>query len=140
MYKRQHQLGITQHFEVFGDGRTAELEPVAEFPRGQRPPSEDLEQFPPHGIRQGLKDMVGGGHGGNIRRRFPTCQPFPTYALSPIGGYRPGCALHLAASGRRRIYRLTAEPLAELGEWLHPFEKFWRARLAELAEVAEELK
>ena len=42
--------------------------------------------------------------------------------------------------GRRRIYRLTAEPLAELGEWLHPFEKFWRARLAELAEVAEELK
>ncbi|OBB96388.1 helix-turn-helix transcriptional regulator [Mycobacterium sp. 852002-40037_SCH5390672] len=42
--------------------------------------------------------------------------------------------------GRHRIYRLTAEPLAELGEWLHPFEKFWRARLANLAEVAEELE
>ena len=42
--------------------------------------------------------------------------------------------------GRRRIYRLTAEPLAELGEWLHPFEKFWRARLAKLAEAAEELE
>ncbi|MGB8390945.1 ArsR/SmtB family transcription factor [Mycobacterium sp.] len=42
--------------------------------------------------------------------------------------------------GRRRIYRLTAEPLAELGEWLHPFEKFWRARLAKLAEAAEELQ
>lgn len=42
--------------------------------------------------------------------------------------------------GRHRIYHLTAEPLAELGEWLHPFEKFWRARLARLAEVAEELE
>ncbi len=41
--------------------------------------------------------------------------------------------------GRRRIYRLTAEPLADLGEWLHPFEKFWRARLSALADVAEEL-
>ncbi|HEY0227873.1 MAG TPA: transcriptional regulator, partial [Mycobacterium sp.] len=41
--------------------------------------------------------------------------------------------------GRRRIYRLTAEPLAELSEWLHPFEKFWRGRLAVLAEAAEGL-
>lgn len=42
--------------------------------------------------------------------------------------------------GRHRIYRLTAEPLAELGDWLHPFEKFWRGRLATLAQVAEELE
>ena len=42
--------------------------------------------------------------------------------------------------GRQRIYRLTAEPLVQLDEWLHPFEKFWRARLADLAEVAEELE
>lgn len=42
--------------------------------------------------------------------------------------------------GRHRIYRLTAAPLAELGDWLHPFEKFWRARLGKLAEVAEGLE
>jgi DNA-binding PadR family transcriptional regulator len=42
--------------------------------------------------------------------------------------------------GRRRLYRLTAEALAELNEWLHPFEKYWRARLAALAETAEELE
>lgn len=42
--------------------------------------------------------------------------------------------------GRKRIYRLTAEPLADLGEWLHPFEKFWRARLSALATIAEELE
>jgi DNA-binding transcriptional ArsR family regulator len=64
---------------------------------------------------------------------------------------RPAIAEHLKVlrgaglvadepQGRRRIYRLTAEPLAELGDWLHPFEKFWRGRLAKLAEAAEELE
>jgi DNA-binding transcriptional ArsR family regulator len=64
---------------------------------------------------------------------------------------RPAVAEHLKVlrdaglvadepQGRRRIYRLTAEPLAQLGEWLHPFEKFWRARLVGLAEAAEELE
>ena len=62
---------------------------------------------------------------------------------------RPAVAEHLKvlreaglvadqAQGRRRIYRLTAEPLAELDQWLHPFGKFWRGRLAALAEAAEE--
>jgi DNA-binding transcriptional ArsR family regulator len=64
---------------------------------------------------------------------------------------RPAVAEHLKVlrdaglvadepQGRRRIYRLTAEPLAELGEWLHPFEKYWRARLAALADAAKELE
>jgi DNA-binding transcriptional ArsR family regulator len=64
---------------------------------------------------------------------------------------RPAVAEHLKVlrdaglvadepQGRRRIYRLTAEPLAELDQWLHPFEKFWRARLAVLAKAAEELE
>lgn len=63
---------------------------------------------------------------------------------------RPAVAEHLKVlrdaglvadrpQGRHRIYRLTAEPLADLGDWLHPFEKFWRGRLAKLAEVAQEL-
>jgi DNA-binding transcriptional ArsR family regulator len=63
---------------------------------------------------------------------------------------RPAVAEHLKvlreaglvadeAQGRRRIYRLTAAPLAELDQWLHPFEKFWRGRLAALAEAAEVL-
>lgn len=63
---------------------------------------------------------------------------------------RPAVAEHLKVlrdaglvadepQGRRRIYRLTAEPLVELDQWLHPFEKFWRARLAVLAKAAEEL-
>lgn len=79
-------------------------------------------------------------------------QPLSAGALSErFELSRPAVAEHLKvlrdaglvadeARGRHRIYRLTAEPLAELGAWLHPFEKFWRARLAKLAEVAEELQ
>lgn len=41
-------------------------------------------------------------------------------------------------SGRQRHYHLTAEPLAEVGEWLHPFERYWRDRLRTLADMLED--
>ncbi len=41
-------------------------------------------------------------------------------------------------SGRQRHYHLTAEPLADVGDWLHPFERFWRGRLRTLADFLEE--
>ncbi|GAC70577.1 putative ArsR family transcriptional regulator [Gordonia soli NBRC 108243] len=43
------------------------------------------------------------------------------------------------SQGRHRIYELSAEPLAEVGDWLHPFERFWRARLSDIATIAEDL-
>lgn len=43
-------------------------------------------------------------------------------------------------SGRQRHYFLVAAPLAEVGEWLHPFERFWRDRLGALATLAEEIE
>ena len=33
---------------------------------------------------------------------------------------------------QRRIYRLRAEPLADVDAWLAPYRKFWRGRLAAL--------
>ncbi|WP_283136324.1 ArsR/SmtB family transcription factor [Rhizohabitans arisaemae] len=41
--------------------------------------------------------------------------------------------------GRQRLYRLQAESLAEVQQWLHPFERFWRDRLTRLGEVLERL-
>jgi DNA-binding transcriptional ArsR family regulator len=41
-------------------------------------------------------------------------------------------------SGRQRHYHLTAEPLANVNDWLHPFERFWRERLRRLADITEE--
>lgn len=61
---------------------------------------------------------------------------------------RPAVAEHLAVlrnahlvteepRGRHRYYHLAAEPLAEVGEWLHPFERYWRDRLIVLRDLVE---
>lgn len=41
--------------------------------------------------------------------------------------------------GQRRIYHLEPAPLAELGEWLHPFERYWRDRLGDLARALDDI-
>lgn len=42
--------------------------------------------------------------------------------------------------GQKRIYHLEAAPFAELAEWLHPFERFWRDRLGDLSQALDELE
>jgi DNA-binding transcriptional ArsR family regulator len=74
---------------------------------------------------------------GELSERFELSRPAVAEHLKVL---RDAGLVADEPHGRHRIYRLTAEPLAELGDWLHPFEKFWRARLAKLAEVAEELQ
>jgi DNA-binding transcriptional ArsR family regulator len=73
---------------------------------------------------------------GELSERFDLSRPAVAEHLKVL---RDAGLVAGEAQGRRRIYRLTAEPLAELDRWLHPFEKFWRGRLAALAEAAEEL-
>lgn len=62
---------------------------------------------------------------------------------------RPAVSEHLAVlrraslvreqpRGRERYYRLDAEPLAEVEQWLHPFEGYWRDRLRSLSHVLDE--
>lgn len=41
--------------------------------------------------------------------------------------------------GRERHYRLEAGPLLELQDWLHPYERFWRAHLKRLHETLEDM-
>jgi DNA-binding transcriptional ArsR family regulator len=40
--------------------------------------------------------------------------------------------------GRERYYALDGRPLREVAEWLHPYERFWRGKLADLRRVLEE--
>jgi DNA-binding transcriptional ArsR family regulator len=42
-------------------------------------------------------------------------------------------------SGRQRIYRLEAAPLAEVQDWLHPYERFWRDRLTGLGALLDRM-
>ncbi|MFF8381320.1 ArsR/SmtB family transcription factor [Streptomyces sp. NPDC015661] len=62
---------------------------------------------------------------------------------------RPAVSEHLAVlrtaglvleerRGRHRIYRLQPARLAEVSEWLHPFEHYWRQRLDALADLLDE--
>jgi DNA-binding transcriptional ArsR family regulator len=40
--------------------------------------------------------------------------------------------------GRQRFYHLNAAVLAEVGEWLHPFERYWRQRIRALSDILNE--
>ncbi|HET6232411.1 MAG TPA: metalloregulator ArsR/SmtB family transcription factor [Longimicrobiaceae bacterium] len=42
------------------------------------------------------------------------------------------------ARGRQRIYRLAPGALAEVEEWLRPFERYWRERIRALTETLDE--
>jgi DNA-binding transcriptional ArsR family regulator len=90
-------------------------------------------------VRRQLLEILTGQplSAGELSDRFELSRPAVAEHLKVL---RDAGLVADEAQGRRRIYRLTAEPLAELGEWLHPFEKFWRARLTVLAEAAEELE
>jgi DNA-binding transcriptional ArsR family regulator len=41
-------------------------------------------------------------------------------------------------AGRRRLYRLRAEPLQEVATWLTPYEQLWRDKLANLRDLLDE--
>ena len=43
--------------------------------------------------------------------------------------------------GRERIYELDAGPLADVNDWLRPFERYWRQQLSNLSDyLSKELE
>lgn len=40
-------------------------------------------------------------------------------------------------SGRQRIYRLNAEPLKSVAEWVGEYEKFWTGKLVDLGKYLD---
>jgi DNA-binding transcriptional ArsR family regulator len=71
---------------------------------------------------------------GDLAGQFELSRPAVAEHLQVL---RHAGLVHGEARGRQRHYHLTAEPLAQVGDWLHPFERFWRDRLRTLAEIAE---
>jgi len=41
-------------------------------------------------------------------------------------------------AGRQRIYRINAEPLRAIADWVQSYERFWTDKLAALGEYLEE--
>ena len=71
---------------------------------------------------------------GSLAAEFDLSRPAISEHLQVL---RRADLVHEQARGRERVYELAAEPLAELGEWLRPFEAYWRDRLAGLASLLE---
>lgn len=42
------------------------------------------------------------------------------------------------ARGRQRIYHLNPRALAEVGDWLRPFERYWQDRMRALHETLDQ--
>lgn len=72
---------------------------------------------------------------GDLAGRFALSRPAVSEHLAVLR------AAHLVTEerrGRHRYYRLTAEPLATVNDWLHPFERYWRTRLTALRDLIED--
>jgi DNA-binding transcriptional ArsR family regulator len=72
---------------------------------------------------------------GELAGQFELSRPAVSEHLAVL---RNAHLVHEEPRGRHRYYHLAAEPLAEVQDWLHPFERYWRARLAALRDVVEE--
>lgn len=73
---------------------------------------------------------------GDLARLFEMSRPSVSEHLRAL---REAGLVEERAVGRQRIYRVTASPLAGLIDWLSPYERFWRDRLAALGDVVERI-
>lgn len=88
-------------------------------------------------VRRRLLQLLAQGPrtAGDLADQFDLSRPAVAEHLQVL---RRAALVRDEPSGRQRHYHLTAEPLAHVNDWLHPFERFWRERLRRLADVTEE--
>lgn len=88
-------------------------------------------------VRRRLLELLAEGPqtAGALAGRFELSRPAVSEHLTVL---RRAGLVEEQPVGRERHYHLTAQPLAEVGEWLHPFERYWRGRLADLAAFLDE--
>lgn len=88
-------------------------------------------------VRRRLLQLLAEGPrtAGDLARQFDLSRPAVAEHLQVL---RRADLVTDEQVGRQRHYHLTAEPLEQLHNWLHPFERFWRARLRVLADIVED--
>ncbi|WP_432489613.1 ArsR/SmtB family transcription factor [Kineococcus sp. SYSU DK018] len=73
---------------------------------------------------------------GQLAGRFDMARPSVSEHLRALRDAELVQERHV---GRQRLYRVTGEPLSELIDWLTPYERFWRGRMAALGDVLERM-
>lgn len=87
--------------------------------------------------RRALLDLLAGGERSvtELVGRFEVSQP----AISQhLGQLREAGLVAERRSGRQRLYRLHAAPLAEVYDWVGHYRRFWDDRLAALGDHLDE--
>jgi DNA-binding transcriptional ArsR family regulator len=74
---------------------------------------------------------------GRLAERFDMSRPSVSEHLKVL---RDAGLVAESRKGRERHYRLEAAPLMEVRDWLTPYERFWRDRLAGLGALLDELE
>ncbi len=100
-------------------------------------PSDDTFLALANPVRRRLLELLAEGPrtAGDLAKPFELSRPSVTEHLRVL---RTAGLVRDQAAGRHRYYHLVAEPLADVEDWLHPFERFWRHRLAAFADLLEE--
>lgn len=89
----------------------------------------------PH--RRRILDLLRGGErpAGELVKELALSQPGVSKHLKVL---REAGLVTVRADGKRRLYALRAEPLAEIDTWLAPYRAFWSARLDDLERHLED--
>lgn len=72
---------------------------------------------------------------GDLADQFDMSRPAVSQHLKVL---REAGLVHVRKDAQRRIYRLNAEGLDELGEWLDSVKRFWGARLDDLERALDD--
>ena len=88
-------------------------------------------------VRRHLLDVLRGGPrpAGELAAEFDMARPSVAEHLRVL---REAGLVTQRRSGRSQVYQLSAGPLAEVRDWLGPYERFWRARLRALHQVLDD--
>ncbi|MGI5291709.1 ArsR/SmtB family transcription factor [Nonomuraea polychroma] len=79
----------------------------------------------------------GGQPAGRLAERFDMSRPSVSEHLKVL---RDAGLVSETRKGRERHYRLEPAPLMEIRDWLSPYERFWREKLANLTKLLDEME
>jgi len=86
--------------------------------------------------RELIRLLLDGPHtAGDLAAHFEMSRPSVSEHLRVL---RDAGLVAETKRGRERHYRLEAGPLMELSDWLTPYERFWRTKLANLRDLLDE--
>lgn len=120
------------------------------------PPAPASAPAPDTGVGPGAREdllfaALANGTRREVLRLLRESGPQPVQTLADhFAMRRPSLSEHLRVlreaglvseerAGRQRIYRLEAAPLADVQDWLHPYERFWRDRLKGLGDLLDRM-